>query len=1012
MSRRKEHKLTFKNDNLEALYQSEIRSPVQYPEIPLTQDQPYQDVTIRSSLGTPGYFSKNIDEKTGFVKISATEEPVSLRRGEISQTTTKNLRLLNEKKKYQFSATSFYAMSEHEIIEKSVCEITNEVIKNETNNSLFDPRLGCSMDMQFKICASCNKDIHGCTGHYGYIRLGKWFPNPLFKTAILYVLRSICHYCGHLYITEEFLQASGLNEVKGIKRLKGIAELSEQLHALHDHPSANITYSKDYKNGHIITYTRDNIQFQRSIENVDKIFSFLSPNEIKILGLDGKSNPRNWIFKVLPVCPPQTRPTMYVEGVPKVSDITIWYQNIIKKNKQLYSITTLASGGNREHQKSELESAVYENIDALINGDKKTTIKGEKDSALIPKLGKKDGLLRKHSMGKRVNFSARSVAGPGSEANFGEILVPEIFTNILTVPEKVTKYNYERLTDLFKSGQAKGFYSLEAGLEQYITITPENIARHRVVIGDIIVRPITNGDALLVGRQPTLHAESFMGFSAKIHKFMTIGLHSSNNAPFNADFDGDELNMHVIQDIRAQVEALTIANCKYHVMNVQSNRPMMGLAYNGLMAAYLMTMKWVQDPKITISESQWKEFKSQGHLTWEAFLEHFEIEETEVDIPNYRWNWALNIVVDSEKKATLEERCRRQNINARSGSALFSVVFPTNFNYTYKKTGTRIVYVVDINGERHLESLKSDDTLIIRNGILIKGVLNKDILGTATGSLVQVLNKMYSFKESDSFINDGQKICDWFIMWHGFSIGFKAIEADRKRIFNLLREKLNETQFEIYNLGPVPKDPIQFFFWNKKAISILSNTEQVGKNIGEKALSLNNPLNIMGELGSKAKGSRLNTAQITGSLSQQFISGALPPLDFNDQTRCLPFFLPNDVAVASRGYIIRSYRDGLTPSDLFFHMMASRVGLIDTASNTAQIGYSSRRIRKGFEDTSIDFTGMVSTIDKRIFSFTFGDCFNPAQQIPTQNKKRGKILNFCDVKAIAEMLNSEYEQNH
>jgi len=1000
----------FKNDNLEALFHLGIASPVQYPEISLGQDKPYQEISVRSSLGTPGYFSKNVEETTGFVKIDISEEPVSLKRGEISQYNTGNLRLLNEKKKCQFTATSFYAMSEHEIIEKSVCEITNEVIKNETNNSLFDPRLGCSMDTQFKICASCNKDIHGCTGHYGFIRLKKWFPNPLFKTAILYVLRSICHYCGHLYITEEFLQASGLNEVKGIKRLKGIAELSDQLHALHDHPSSNITYSKDYKNGYIITYTRDNIQFQRSIENVDKLFSFLTPIELKILGLDGKSNPRNWILKVLPVCPPQTRPTMYVEGVPKINDITTWYQNIIKKNKQLYSIT-LVSAGNREHQKSEIESAVYENIDALINGDKNNNTKGEKDSALIPKLGKKDGLLRKHSMGKRVNFSARSVAGPGSEANFGEILIPGIFTNILTVPEKVTKYNYERLTELFKSGQAKGFYSLEAGLEQYITITPENISKHQVVIGDIIVRPITNGDALLVGRQPTLHAESFMGFSTKIHNFMTIGLHSSNNAPFNADFDGDELNMHVIQDIRAQVEALTIANCKYHIMNVQSNKPMMGLAYNGLMSAYLMTMKWVQDQEITIPKQQWEAFKSQGNLTWESFLEYFRIIETEVEIPDHRWEWALSIVVDSDKKTTLQERCLRQNVNPRSGSALFSVVFPTNFNYTYKKEGSRIVYVVD-GKERHLEKLVSDDTLIIRNGILVKGILNKDILGTTTGSLVQVLNKMYSFKEADSFINDGQKICDWFIMWHGLSIGFKAIEADRKRIFNLLREKLNETQFEIYNLGPIPKDPIQFFFWNKKAISILSNTEQVGKNIGEKALSLNNPLNIMGELGSKAKGSRLNTAQITGSLSQQFISGALPPLDFNDQTRCLPFFLPNDVAVASRGYIVRSYRDGLTPSDLFFHMMASRVGLIDTASNTAQIGYSSRRIRKGFEDTSIDFTGMVSTIDKRIFSFTFGDCLNPAQQIPTQNKKRGKILNFCDVKAIAEMLNSEYEQNH
>ncbi len=654
--------------------------------------------------------------------------------------------------------------------------------------------MGCTEHVNF--CPTCKLDIHKCSGHYGYIKLNKWFIHPSFKNPTLYCLRCICHYCGQTYITKEILEASGI-KTKGIPGLKERAELSDKFHSCHKCPPMFFDYNKEFKNGYIVTYKQNNATMQQSIENIDKIFSTISKEGIELLGFEEKSEPKNFIMKDLMVTPSLSRPTIHIENLVRHDYISLCYADIISKNNELKH---RKDSRNTSFETITTECELYDLIDALINGSEKRNVtKSDKGGSFSESLSKKKGYLRQNAMGKRVNQCGRTVAGPGSRANHGQLLVPQHMCNILTVPEKVTKYNIDKLSLLIKNVIAKYITYNQNGTNQIFAVNAETAKTYNLQIGDIITRPLDNGDPVLNSRQPILHAESIMGQTVEKHDLLTFGHHSSTNAPHNLDFDGDETNIHAIQEIKAQVETLNIANVKFHVMNIQANKPMMGLAYNSPVAAYLMTMKWlnVENKKITVSLEKWnnllqenpglkdEKMSKERYLSVLSTLLGKNLKYNESMIPEEKWESAISSVLNNERKDTLEQRCEKHNVNIRSARALFSLVFPINFCHTVKKTSSKRIYVK--NGNHEIEEILTvDETIIIKDGIVISGTLNKDTVGTSVNSLVQILNKLYSFKEACYFNNTGQKLCDWYITWHSLSIGFKDIEGDRKRIYKLL----------------------------------------------------------------------------------------------------------------------------------------------------------------------------------------------------------------------------------
>ena len=866
--------------------------------------------------------------------------------------------LLNNLPKYEVVKTRIYPYSPGEIRKCCITNIHSTSKESGLTHGLFDQRLGSMKSGE--ICVVCNFDDKRCGGHPGYIELPEKIVLPIFKKHCILTLKCICPFCGELYINEEFFRSLNLDKVPEQKLLKVVSELSEKwLYKLHNHGIERHVYENDFKGSRLLFTVKtlgEDKKYIRSIENMEKMFSLIPKNKFAMLGFTGSTMPINWLTDVIICAPSCIRPPAIVNGKPMDHPLTTLYSEILKG-----ILTIQVHTGTHVDREKALDS-LYANIESIATGpEKKSGFKPSlKESGILKGLGSKRGLTRGNTQGKRVDHNGRTVAGPGYDLNTGEVEIPKFFSEKLIVPVTVHKYNHSRVVERYREGvythmimkliSSKGLFRIE---EKHIKgYTPE--------IGDILYRHVETGDFILCGRQPSLHAESILGFNAIVHKWSTVRIHSSNNGCFNADFDGDELTIHVLQNITAMVEAMTVMNFKFHVMNIQSNKPMMGMSFHGLTGPFMGTKAYLID----------------GIMK-------------EATIPEKRFNEAISLICDSYRKETLEARLIRHNIPIRSGRALFSSVLPTNF--TYNGSGLKII-----------------------DGIIVEGVLSSKNIGTATLSLVQILAKMYSYKEACRFITDTQKLADWFTMWQGLSIGYKDFNVNRKEVLKIIKKDLNMMQIEIFNLGPRPKDENKLFFWMRAMYGILGRYKDKANEIGVKCLTPTNTLVKLGKGkdGCGAKGSEANTTNAIGSLGTQFVGSNIPEYELKNGTRCYPFFVSNDVSVESIGYIVNSYMDGIPLVAALFHNAASRITLIDTAKNVSKIGYTHRRVEKSLEPIKNSWLGIVSSTDGKMFQPLFGSGFDVGKSMPVKSSRTGERIWFCNFENEADLLCRIHERKH
>lgn len=858
--------------------------------------------------------------------------------------------LLSQLPKCEIIKTQLYVMAPSEVRKKAIVNVNSIVREPGLNHGLFDKRMGSVL--RGDICITCKRDDRGCGGHMGCIELPEKIVLPMFKKQCIWALQCICPYCGDTYIDEKIFMALKLYLVPKRKLLKVIADLSDKwLWKLHDHGGiAKVIYEKEFR-GRKLCYIYDvdgpAQKYIRSINNMIKMFTSVPEEKWKLIGFPGATRPINFITDVIPCAPPHIRTVSIVNGKSMDHPLTERYMNILTSIIRLQQHT-----GAKIERENELDS-LYSYIESIAYGpEKKLGVKTPiKEAGILLGLGTKKGQIRNNMMGKRVDHCGRTVAGPAFEANMGEVLIPKAGAKVLLVPVMVHQYNIQRVIKEYRAKMYKFIVMKLVSAKGMFAIGDKQIKEYTPEIGDVLLRHIRTGDRILCGRQPSLHAESIQAFNAVVHDWDTVKIPNYMNHALNADFDGDELTYHVLQNTMAMAEADTIMNSKYHIMNIQSNKPMMAMAFHALMAPFLATKGWIINGK-----------------------------KTEVTIPDKRWNEALALLNDSYRKTSLDARLKRHNIALRSGRALFSVCLPTNFTY-------------------------SGGGLTIIDGIITKGILKKSNIGLKVLSLVQILAKMYSIKEACRFINDMQKISDWFIMWHGLSMGYKDFDSNRSEVIKMLKKNVNKMQIEMFNLGPRPTDEIPLFFYMRALHNIVDKTRDNGKKIGEEFLTENNGLNILSEdKGCGAKGSLNNTSQITGSLGEQFKGAYIPEYDLKGKTRCLPYYVSNDISLQSIGYVIHSYMDGITPPESFFHEIASRITLIDTARNVSEIGYTHRRVEKSLEPIIISWLLLVVSSDGRLFQPIFGAGFNIGKLIPVKTKRTGERIFFCNFEDEAKLL--------
>jgi DNA-directed RNA polymerase beta' subunit len=839
----------------------------------------------------------------------------------------------------------------------------------------------------YKRCTTCFRTNADCPGHIGEIKLHTHIVHPLFMNYVIKILSCVCNSCSTLLLKKPYLEAQGIKKGMGKVNLNKIFDIiskssgkslimcpKREINGCYTNPKYYTKKGEKYQ----IEYfsgSNKNERLLKDIKSVKEILTNINDEDAKWLGFSQGSHPRDMIMESLPIIPPNARPYTVREGEIKEDHITTVYDEIIRDNYK-YSIIS------DENRRKNIEKDLYFHISHLMdNSDKKyCRSPTEKISGVKQRITKKEGLIRSNIMGKRVNFCGRSLIGPDSTLKFGEVSVPISMAEKLTVPEMVHEKNYDYIMDLWNSRRISHLTLSSDSGRQRITENSYNLRTIDGVllkpqIGSIVERYLHNGDVVLVNRQPTLYKYSMIGNFVKINMRKNIGIHMTETKMRNADFDGDEINIHVMQGIEARVEAGTFANVQANIPSALKNGAMIGMMQNSLSGAFILT----RDTVSNIDEI------TQKYLRGEILPIEYEMYK-EIKLTQDEYDEAIGLLTYTKDLESLPERLKKHNIDPLSGKALFSALLPKDMFYNHKN-------------------------VIIKDGVLIKGQISEEHIGNKGKSIHMNIWKWYGKNRSVSFITDCTFITDWFIYIHGLTIGYGDVKLSSeisKKIDGIIYKNLNDVKLKITNLPPITNksNDIDKIYKEKNILGFLADFKTAISKIGLEALTPINPLNIMKDSG--AKGNNGNTANIVGIKGQNTVAGGRSAPKLSGGRRCLPYFNFGSEDIKARGFLSNSFITGMTPTEMYFESEAAREGQLGTATGTAESGALSHKLFKVFEDCKVAYDGSVRNANNVIFQFSYLDGYEPGECMNTTSPSTGDIVSFININDAIQKINNEF----
>lgn len=832
-------------------------------------------------------------------------------------------------------------LSEEDIVRQAVVKVDKEDFE-PISGSINDPKMGVTS--RDELCATCSKTYTTCDGHMGYIRLNTYVYHRFFIRQIISVLRSVCNSCGSLLIDESEYHL--YMKYTGNTRLKLIEAASLGKDCTSEECTRNPLYDvKESKEKLAIFIKIEGKFIEKNIKEVYKILSVISEKDAQILGFTNGAHPKNFILTVLPVIPPCARPPNEVENTICHDHITIMYHNIVKNNRIIGESARIT-----ENERNNAVKLLIDNIHHLFDNTDKRFKTASKSSSqpyntITTRIKGKDAVIRQAIQGKRVNFSARSVAGPDPTLRMDEVGIPKIMAPYLTKKEIVNTYNKEFLEKLLKEDKVT-FVKPASGERRgtRIKISDANKDKIQLHIGDEVERHLMNGDYVIANRQPTIHLSSFMAFRVVLMEGYTIRLHLSTTTPFNADFDGDEINIHSPQTYEAEAELREILNIKNCIINPENNRPIVSLVYDSLVAATMLT-----SPNTIVSASV--------------------------------YNSCLMELIHRTQLNSLDKRLKAHGVDKYSGKGLFSALFPEDFYYNY------------------------NNSVIIIDGILVSGVINKNNIGNSENSIIAQMWHDYGKVRTADFITDASYLLVAWLSTVAISPSIADCFPSDKSYRELIAEEISKAKVLVQAYGTNLTSPYEEQRKEQLIISQIDIARSVGANLVEKGLTADNPFKIM--VTSGAKGSAYNIGQISGIVGQQFLKNQRMPYMQTGQ-RCLPYFKENETDPVARGFCENSFVTGLSPAELFFSQAAGRESLTSIAAKTPEIGSLSHKTKRALENLIVYTDSSVRDLSGNIIQFTYGDDGFASEYLIRVNTVIGKIVSFINLDHEAQKLNIKY----
>ncbi|CAJ1057951.1 LOW QUALITY PROTEIN: DNA-directed RNA polymerase I subunit RPA1 [Xyrichtys novacula] len=600
-------------------------------------------------------------------------------------------------------------------------------------------------------------------------------------------------------------------------------------------------------------------------------------------------------------------------------------------------------------------------------------------------LEKKEGLFRKHMMGKRVDYAARSVICPDMYIGTNEIGIPMVFATKLTYPQPVTPWNVKELRQAVINGpnvhpgasmvigedgrktilSASNLAQREAVAKQLLTPCP---GPHKMPM-KIVNRHIKNGDVMLLNRQPTLHRPSIQAHCARILPGeKVLRLHYANCKAYNADFDGDEMNAHFPQSELGRAEAYTLVSTDQQYLVPKDGKPLAGLIQDHMVSGTRMTIRGCFFTRFQYTELVYRGLTDKPgrvKLLPPAILKPQPL-------------WTGKQVVSTLLLNVIPENAVPLNLVSKS-----------------KIPSKAWIQVPSRSAPGYKPDSMCDSQVVIRHGELLVGVLDKAHYGSSAYGLVHCCYELYGGETSGKLLSCLARLFTAYLqLYRGFTLGVEDILV--KQGANKQRKKIIKHSLKIgtkalqaaFNLPPnVDQDeargrwqdahlnPDQRDFsmadhkFKEVANQVNNDINKVCMPIGLHTSFPDNNLQLMVQSG--AKGSTVNTMQISCLLGQIELEGRRPPL--MPSGKSLPCFQPYDPSPGAGGFVSGRFLTGIKPQEFFFHCMAGREGLVDTAVKTSRSGYLQRCVIKHLEGLVVQYDLTVRDSDGSVVQFLYGE---------------------------------------
>ncbi len=801
--------------------------------------------------------------------------------------------------------------------------VTPELYDREgypVDGGLMDIRMGV-IDPGLR-CKTCGQKIKECPGHFGYMELARPVIHIKFVNLIMSLLRSTCRQCGRILVPHEKIavhadELKKIEEEGGVEdRRKRIAEIIASLKTTMKCPHCKakqhkITLEKPY------TFIEEDkrvsaIEIRSRLEKIPR-------EELNIMGVNGDVARPEWAILTMMAIPPVTmRPSITLEsGERSEDDLTHKLGDIVRINQRLFENI---NAGAPEIIIEDLWDLLQYHITTFFDNEVAQLPparhrNGQPLKTISERIKSKEGRIRHNLAGKRTNFSARTVVSPDPMISINEVGVPEVIARKLTVPERVTEWNLEYLKEFVKKGPneypGSNYIIRPDGKKKKITNETQESCIEELQPGYVVERHLMDGDIAIFNRQPSLHRMSMMCHRVRILPGKTLRLNVAVCAPYNADFDGDEMNLHIPQTEEARAEAEILMLVQTQIISPRYGLAVIGGIQDALSGNYLLT----------------KELKFNRRKAVEMLSA---------------------VGVDDFSRLPKKEEI--------TGKEIFSMIIPPDFSFKGEtRDGTPIVIKKGVLTEGFMDSANLGEGA----GLFLRSV-HKQYGEGFTSDMLGKIFRLGIF----TLMNHGQSavLSDLDLP--------EKIKNEIKNILNDTYDKVDEliASFKKKTMESFPGKTMHETFEMKTLETLNKARNKIANTVSDNA-NRNTHVEVMVKSG--AAGKFINLTQMAACVGQQALRGARISNGYRGRT--LSAFSKNDLGPAARGFISGSFKSGLKPAEFFFMSMTGRDALMDTALRTPKSGYLYRRLANAMQDLRVEYDDTVRDSSGKIIQFRYGE---------------------------------------